>query len=174
MKPNLCFGGSVPQAIVSGIAVTVIHGRKLFPIESLPRGVAMSQTRKATITKPRYHPAAYEFVDLALRFSQKKFGKPVGQRREPPEEETHISGKQLLEGIRELALEEFGLMTIPVFRHWGVCATEDFGRIVWDQIEHGRMRKTDHDLLSDFSDVYDFEAVFDRDYQIDTTHAFRR
>ncbi len=134
----------------------------------------MSQTRKATITKPRYHPAAYEFVDLALRYSQKKFDKLAGQRSESSEEVAHISGKQLLEGIRELALHEFGLMTIPVFRHWGVNATDDFGRIVWDQIEHGRMRKTDQDLLSDFSGVYEFEAVFDRDYRIDTTQAFRR
>ncbi len=174
MKPNLCFGRSPRRAIVSGVDVTVIHGRKLFPNESLPKGVVMRQTRKATITKPRYHPAAYEFVDLALRYSQKKFDKSDVQRREPPEEDVHISGKQLLEGIRELALHEFGLMTIPVFRHWGVNTTEDFGRIVWDQIEHGRMRKTDHDLLSDFSGVYDFEAVFDRDYHIDTTQAFRR
>jgi uncharacterized repeat protein (TIGR04138 family) len=174
VRPNFCFGGSSRRVIVDGVDVTVIHGRKFFPNENLPKGVVMSQTRKATITKPRYHPAAYEFVDLALRYSQKKFDKLVGQRREPPAEDAHISGKQLLEGIRELALHEFGLMTIPVFRHWGVNATDDFGRIVWDQIEHGRMRKTDHDLLSDFSGVYDFEAVFDHDYQIDTTHAFRR
>ena len=138
----------------------------------------MSHTRKATITsasaKPRYQPAAYEFVDHALRFAQKKFGKNANMRREPPPDDAHISGPQLLDGIRDLALKEFGMMTIPVFRHWGITSTDDFGRIVWDLIERGRMRKTDHDVLSDFSGVYDFEDAFDRGYQIDTAAAFRR
>ena len=66
------------------------------------------------------------------------------------------------------------MMTIPVFRHWGVTSTDDFGRIVFDMIEQKKMRKTDHDKLSDFFGVYDFEAVFDKDYQIDTSSAFRR
>ena len=60
-----------------------------------------------------------------------------------------------------------------MFRHWGITSTEDFGRIVWDLIEGGEMRRTDRDQLSDFSSVYDFEETFDRDYQIDTSAAFR-
>ena len=137
----------------------------------------MSQTRKAPSTaistKPRYHLAAYEFVDQALKFTQKKFGKQSDAHREPTED-SHISGPQLLDGIRNLALKEFGMMTIPVFRHWGITSTDDFGRIVWELIERGRMRKTDRDQMSDFSGVYDFEEAFDRGYQIDTASAFRR
>ncbi len=133
----------------------------------------MSQTKKATSSKPKYHPAAYEFVDHALHFTQKKFGKHSEVRQEP-QEDSHISGPQLLDGIRELALKEFGMMTIPVFRHWGVTSTDDFGCIVFDMIERGRMRKTDRDKLSDFSGVYDFEEAFDKGYQIDTASAFRR
>ncbi len=89
------------------------------------------------------------------------------------EESAHISGPELLNGIRELALEEFGLMTISVFRHWGVRSTDDFGKIVFDFIERGAMRKTDRDQLSDFCDVYGFEEVFDRDYRINAAQAFR-
>ncbi len=125
----------------------------------------MPRTKQAPLIPPKYHPAAREFLDHALRFSQKKFVKSP--------DDAHISGRQLLEGIRELALKEFGMMTIPVFRHWGVTTTEDFGRIVWDLVERGDMRKTDTDQLSDFCGVYDFEEVFDRDYGIDTTSAFR-
>lgn len=126
----------------------------------------MSRTKTAPPTHPRYHPAAREFLDHALRFAQKKFVKSS--------EDAHISGRQLLEGIRELALKEFGMMTIPVFRHWGVTSTEDFGRIVWELVERGDMRKTDTDQLSDFVGVYEFDEVFDRGYDIDTSSAFRR
>ncbi len=134
----------------------------------------MSQTKNATLSKPKYHPAAYEFVDHALHFTQKKFGKQTEVQQDPPPEDSHISGPQLLDGIRQLALKEFGMMTIPVFRHWGVTSTDDFGRIVWDMIERGRMRKTDRDKLSDFFGVYDFDEAFDKSYQIDTTSAFRK
>ncbi len=126
----------------------------------------MSHTKQAELAAPKYHPAAYEFVDQALHFSQKKFGKSP--------DDAHISGRQLLDRIRELALKEFGLMTIPVLRHWGITSTEDFGRIVWNMIELDRMRKTDHDQLSDFCDVYEFEDAFDRNYELDTSAAFRR
>lgn len=126
----------------------------------------MSRTKSAPLTQPKYHPAAREFVNHALRFTQKKFVKSP--------EDAHVSGRQLLEGIRELALKEFGMMTIPVFRHWGITTTDDFGRIVWDLVQSGEMNKTERDQLSDFSGVYDFEAAFDRDYEIDTSAAFRR
>ncbi len=133
----------------------------------------MTPTKKALPIVSKYSPAAYEFVDLALRFTQKKLGKHVVAGEEPPTEDAHISGQQLLEGIRDLALREFGMMTIPVFRHWGIHSTEDFGRIVWEQIEQGRMRKTDRDQFADFSAAYDFEEVFDREYKVDTSAAFR-
>mgnify|MGYP003341360796 CR=1 FL=1 len=126
----------------------------------------MSHAQQASLTQPKYHPAAREFVDHALRIAQKKFVKSS--------DDAHVSGRQLLEGIRELAVKEFGMMTIPVFRHWGITTTEDFGRIVWDLVEQGVMRRTEQDQLSDFSGVYNFEEAFDRDYEIDTSAAFRR
>ena len=126
----------------------------------------MSHTKQISPAQPKYHPAAYEFVDHALRFTQKKLSKPA--------DDAHITGRQLLEGLRELALKEFGMMTILVFRRWGITGTEDIGRIVWEMIESKDMHKTDRDRLSDFADVYDFEEAFDRDYEIDTAAAFRR
>ena len=95
-------------------------------------------------------------------------------RSREDESSGHISGPELLAGIRELAVQQFGLMTIPVFRAWGVQSTDDFGRIVFEMIERGEMRKTERDRLTDFFDVFDFEDVFDRNYRIDTKSAFRR
>lgn len=132
--------------------------------------MSMSGTASSSL---KYNPEAYRFVDQALRHTQRQLRRiPEAPDVEFDEESAHISGIELLEGIRDLALREFGLMTIPVFRQWGVRTTDDFGRIVFDFIEKGAMRKTDRDQLSDFSGVYDFEEVFDRAYSIDLSRAF--
>ena len=76
--------------------------------------------------------------------------------------------------MRELARQHYGLMTISVFAEWGIHSTEDFGKIVFELIELGDMRKTDDDRLEDFVDVYDFQKVFVEDYEVDTARAFSR
>ncbi len=118
----------------------------------------------------RYHPSAYRFVSAALPYAQKILSRTytVGV----DDDSAHITGPELLEGIRRFAIENFGLLTLAVFRRWGIRATDDFGRIVFELIDRGEMRKTDRDQLSDFFGVYDFEDVFDRDYHIDTSRAF--
>jgi uncharacterized repeat protein (TIGR04138 family) len=88
-------------------------------------------------------------------------------------EDAHVTGPELLEGIRALGVAQFGLLTATVFRHWGVTSTDDFGRIVFELIESGKMKKTDRDQLSDFIGVYDFDDVFDRDYRVDIRNAFQ-
>ncbi len=99
-------------------------------------------------------------------------GKPEVGDQQAGEKQVHISGPELLEGIREYALEEFGLMARTVFHCWSIHTTEDFGRIVFDLIERGEMSKTDGDQLSDFSDVYDFEEALDNQYRINVSRAF--
>ncbi len=121
----------------------------------------------------KYHPDAYRFVDLALRHTQKMLQRSPNTTEEDDDESAHITGEELLEGIRDLACEEFGMLSAAVFRHWGVRATADFGRIVFDFIERGAMRKTERDQLSDFYDVYEFSDVFDRQYSIDLTKTFQ-
>jgi uncharacterized repeat protein (TIGR04138 family) len=133
----------------------------------------MSTTGRTLLLRERYHPRAYDFVFRALRHSQETLDRGVdGLTSET--DDAHISGQELLDGIRRLALSEFGLLTTTVFRHWGVNSTDDFGRIVFEMIECGKMKKTDRDQLSDFFGVYDFEDVFDREYCFDTRNAFRK
>ena len=133
----------------------------------------MNTTSRAASVGLKYHPDAYRFVDAALRHTQRHLGR-IGSflDEEDADDECHISSVELLEGIRELATKEFGLMTLCVFHHWGVYTTEDFGRIVWDFIERGAMRKTERDRVSDFTDVFEFEQVFERDYEIDLASVF--
>ena len=121
-------------------------------------------------TKPRYHSNAYHFVFSALQFTQEKLNRTAAHVLH--EEEAHISGPELCDGLRELALQKFGLLTKTVLREWGVTSTDDIGRIVFELIERGEMRKTDRDALEHFLDLYDFDDVFDQGYRVDVTNAF--
>jgi uncharacterized repeat protein (TIGR04138 family) len=97
----------------------------------------------------RYKPDAYEFIMQALHFTQGRLKR-----------ETHVTGRELLEGIREFAVEQYGPMARSVFAHWGVAKTQDFGNIVFNLVERKILSKTDTDSIEDFKDVYDFEKTF--------------
>jgi uncharacterized repeat protein (TIGR04138 family) len=98
----------------------------------------------------RYLPDVYEFVMQALLFTQKQL------RREG-----HLTARELLDGIRELGLNQYGPMVKTVFSRWGVKTTGDFGEIVFNMVENGLMGKTDNDSREDFQGVYDFDEAFD-------------
>jgi uncharacterized repeat protein (TIGR04138 family) len=133
----------------------------------------MTTTSRAIEREARYHQNAYHFVYEALRFTQQSLNRASAADGEESED-AHISGVELLGGIREFGLSQFGLLTRTVFRHWGIRSTGDFGRIVFELISKGKMSKTDRDQLSDFFDVYDFEEAFDRNYQVDARKVFSR
>ncbi|MEW6752440.1 MAG: Minf_1886 family protein [Candidatus Latescibacterota bacterium] len=104
----------------------------------------------------RYRKEAYLFIYDALQFTVEKLGKS-----HLSDEQRHISGRDLLGGISEFGLNQFGPLTRSVFAHWGVHTTRDFGQIVFNLVGANLMRKTDRDCIEDFTDVYDFEREFD-------------
>ena len=126
---------------------------------------------------PRYAYEAYEFVFYALHHTQKLLG------REPPpdfdgrtpnpggEPHHHVSGPELLEGIRDLALREFGRMARTVFRLWGIERTDDFGEIVFNLIDAGMMSKTSDDDREDFRGIYDFDQALVEGFQFQLDEA---
>ena len=130
----------------------------------------MSTTQKSSPPRLRYHANAYPFLFTALNRTQRLLGRSSAHG--PEDERAHISGVELLEGIRDLALEQFGLMSTTVFHCWGIHTTEDFGRMVFEMVERGEMRKTDNDQLADFSEVFSFQDALDRNYAIDISGAF--
>lgn len=97
----------------------------------------------------RYKPDAYEFVISALHFAQKRLKR-----------QGHLSAKELLDGIRQFAIEQYGPMVKAVFNYWGIMETKDFGNIVFNMIEKKLFSKSEEDSIGDFSDVYDFNVVF--------------
>ena len=106
----------------------------------------------------RYHRDAYLFLREALDYTQKSILKETrGQMR-------HVSGQELLGGIREYALEEFGPMVITVFEEWGIRHCRDFGEIVFSMVETGLLAKTDKDSRTDFENGYSFEDAFSKPF----------
>lgn len=120
---------------------------------------------------PQYSKDAYFFVREAIDYTGKNLQKPRhGKGR-------HVSGSELLFGIRDYALTEFGPMAITVFRQWGIHETLDFGEIVFNLVEAGLLGKTDEDQKEDFEGVYDFEQEFVKPFKPTTEyrrHSVRR
>src|SRR5712692_4222413 len=100
---------------------------------------------------PRYAYEAYEFVFAALNHTQRLLGRmPSENETGAAEPHHHVSGRELVEGVRDLALREFGMMARVVFRLWGINRTADFGEIVFNLVEENLMSKNDKDTRADF------------------------
>jgi uncharacterized repeat protein (TIGR04138 family) len=78
--------------------------------------------------------------------------------------EGHISGKQLLEGIREFASDQFGYLAATVFREWGMKQTRCFGEVVFQLADAGFLSRQESDSLDDFNDGFSFEEAFEREF----------
>ncbi|MFP6591889.1 MAG: Minf_1886 family protein [Candidatus Latescibacterota bacterium] len=104
----------------------------------------------------RYSRAAYLFVYDALQHTVEKLGKAS-----MPREQRHVSGRDLIYGISECALDQFGPLTLTVFDHWGIRETRDFGEIVFNLVNDNLMSKTDDDRIEDFTDVFEFDVELD-------------
>lgn len=109
---------------------------------------------------PRYARGAYYFLRQALDYSLKELHKKgeLGKSN-------HLTGGQLLEGIREFGIEQYGPMARSVFEHWGVKECEDFGNIVFNLVDSQVLGKTDQDSPEDFANGYSFRSAFDRPFK---------
>jgi uncharacterized repeat protein (TIGR04138 family) len=112
---------------------------------------------------PRYTVDAYLFVLAALQYTRQEL-----------QISGHVTGQQLLSGIKTLGLEHYGAMAKLVFEHWGVTKTVDFGNIVINMVNEKILSKTPEDSIDDFKDVYDFDDVFVKEYRVDFRKAGRK
>jgi uncharacterized repeat protein (TIGR04138 family) len=103
---------------------------------------------------PRYQRDGYIFLRDALDFTTKQQKKIKGVTVR------HVSGPELLDGLRRYALKEFGPMVTTVLDSWGIRSCEDIGNMVFNLIGAGVFGKTEEDSIEDFKNVYDFEEVF--------------
>src|SRR5438132_10104744 len=128
----------------------------------------MYQARLADLVRrdPRYTYEAYEFVFAALTHTQKMLGRLPGQN-DVADAQYHVTGRELVAGVRDLALREFGFMARIVFRMWGIRSTADFGEIVFNLVQENLMSKTDQDCRDDFRDVFDLDRELVQDFRIE-------
>ena len=111
----------------------------------------------------RYPPEGYAFLHEGLSIAAKK----VHGVTAPQTGEHHVTGQQICEALRELAIERWGMMAKTVLGKWNIRATIDFGNMVYLMIDHGFMHKTEDDSLEDFREVFDFEEAFGAGGQIE-------
>lgn len=97
----------------------------------------------------RFRPTAFFLILQALHEAQR-------HRQEPG----HVSGRDLLEGLRLVVRRQFGPMSLTVLQHAGLQRTEDVGDLVFLMVENGLLKKQEEDGPEDFRNVYDFEEAF--------------
>jgi uncharacterized repeat protein (TIGR04138 family) len=122
------------------------------------------------VRDPRYTIEAYAFVLEALEYTRTLRKRPTGGRRVASRTtlpSRHVTGRDLCNGARRLALEQYGMLALPILRLWGINTTSDIGEIVYNLIESGDLEKTASDARADFDGVYDFENAFRRNFVLE-------
>jgi len=119
---------------------------------------AVAQILKAD---PRYAAEAYHFIREALDFTTRSLKKPAdGPGR-------HVTAAELLEGIRQYALKEYGPLAMTVLQAWGIRQCTDFGQVVFNLVNKKFLGKTDEDSVHDFDHGYDFANAFRAPFEPD-------
>ncbi len=119
----------------------------------------------------RYRLDAYQFVRDGLDYAHHVLGMGSTPRSSPgqPPAESHLTGQELCEALRQLALKQYGFLAKWVLSSWGVHATSDFGELVYNMIAVNMMRKSNEDRREDFDDVYEFDEAFVQRFRIDAS-----
>lgn len=103
---------------------------------------------------PRFDREAYLFLRDALDFTIKS------RKKQKSDLSRHVTGQELLEGVRLFALQEFGPMVPTVLDSWGVKQCGDIGDMVFNLIHAGIFGKTETDTVEDFKNGYGFHEAF--------------
>jgi len=116
--------------------------------------------RKMALRDGRFSAEAFRFLDEGLAHTVRVMG-----RTEEESDKRHVTGQELLEGMKTLARDRFGPMAAQVWRSWGVNAALDWGRIVFLLVDEGLLNRQDGDAMEDFDVPFDFDEYFVKGYQ---------
>lgn len=111
---------------------------------------------------PRFAPQAYDFLCEALEYTVKMVKAETAEDR-------HVTGPQLLQGFRQMAMRDFGPMAWTVMKEWGICRSEDVGEMVYQMINIGYFGRNESDSIEDFSDGICMEEALTRPYKPSAT-----
>jgi len=124
-------------------------------VQTLDRACTKKQIMKKKLEEiaredGRFSAGAMKFVYEGLGYAAKKAAT----------EPHHVTGQNLCEGLRRLAVEKWGRLAMLVLNKWNIKTTRDFGEIVYLMIKHEWLSVQPTDSIDDFNDVYDFKTVF--------------
>lgn len=111
-----------------------------------------------------YPMEAFAFVQRGLDFTVRRIHGEAD--KSVPGANRHVSGQQLCMGLRDFALQQYGLLARTVLKHWNIHSSEDFGHIVFAMVDAGLMQKTSEDCLGDFVRVLDFSEAFSTELEL--------
>jgi uncharacterized repeat protein (TIGR04138 family) len=116
--------------------------------------------RQLALRDGRYSPEAFRFLFESLEHAVRLAGKEEAEGTA-----RHVTGQEVLAGMRAYAALAFGPLAAHVWRSWGVKDTMDWGRIVFLLVEEGMLRRRDEDDIEDFRAGFDFDLAFDAGYR---------
>ena len=121
---------------------------------------------KAIRADGRYPPEAFEFLHEGLEFTTRRVHADTAG-----DEPLHVSGRQLCEGLRDLAHQRWGALARTVLNCWNIHRTRDFGEMVFLLVRLGQLGRQPSDSIEDFDDVYDLRSALDfYDIPLDEQH----
>jgi len=114
------------------------------------------QVVEAIIAKDKTYPAhAYHFVRRALTYTTKI----IQAQNQQSVEKKQVKARELLAGLKDFAIEEYGPMAWYMLQQWNIKKTDDIGRIVFHLVDGGVLTKTQDDAADEFQDVFDLEEA---------------
>lgn len=116
--------------------------------------------RKLALNDGRYAPEAFQFLYESLDTAVQLAGRGDAQGTD-----RHVSGQELLLGLRAHARDVFGPLAAPVWRAWGVHEALDWGRIVFLLVDAGLLNRQESDTIDDFRQGFDFDTYFVGEYK---------
>jgi uncharacterized repeat protein (TIGR04138 family) len=119
------------------------------------------QIRMLALRDGRYSPEAFRFLFESLPIAMRLAGKEEAQGNQ-----RHVTGQEVLNGMRAHAAEVFGPLAAAVWRAWGVHESLDWGRIVFLLVEAGLLNRQETDTIEDFRPGFDFDEAFVRHYRV--------
>lgn len=123
----------------------------------------MSAELAQAVESTRYPLDAFVFVQRGLDFTVKRRHGELPDDYDFEDDDQpsrHVTGRILCEGLRDFALQQYGLLAGTVLRRWRITRCEDFGSIVFAMVDAGMMHKTDEDSMDDFEGLFSFRDVF--------------
>ena len=112
----------------------------------------------------RFHPEAYSFINDAVIYTVSQ----INTQKE--RSERHISGFQLLEGIKDFAVSQFGPMAYEVLSSWGLKDSLSIGYVVFNMVDHQLLGKSENDSISDFDNAFDLKEELLKPFQPSNPH----